>query len=145
MRIENTNRTSGVGARSGAGRARAAASSSTRARARRRAAPLPIAQTSGIDALLALQSVEDPLLGKKKAMRRGKALLDTLEAIKADLLLGQVSEGRLNRLMALIGQARERGRPTSTACSTTSNCGRGSNWPSSADIRPEALGCNPAV
>ena len=37
------------------------------------------------------------------------ALLDTLEEIKADLLIGRVSEGRLNQLMALIGQARERG------------------------------------
>ncbi len=68
-------------------------------------------QTSGIDALLALQMVEDPLFAKKKALRRGNALLDTLETIKADLLLGQVSEGRLNQLMALICQARDRNLP----------------------------------
>ena len=39
------------------------------------------------------------------------ALLDTLETIKADLLLGQVSEGRLNQLMVLVTQARERNLP----------------------------------
>ncbi|MBI4920617.1 MAG: flagellar assembly protein FliX [Devosia nanyangense] len=81
------------------------------ASAARPAATQPLTQSSGIDALLALQAVEDPLFAKKRALRRGNALLDTLETIKADLLLGQVSEGRLNQLMALIGQARERNLP----------------------------------
>ena len=67
--------------------------------------------TSGIDALLALQAADDPLLGRKKAIRRGTALLDTLDQIKGDLLIGRVSEGRLNQLMVLIGQARERNLP----------------------------------
>lgn len=77
----------------------------------RAASAAPLAPTSGLDALLALQAVEDPTLAKKKALRRGNALLDTLESIKADLLVGQVSEGRLNQLMVLIGQARERDLP----------------------------------
>ncbi len=64
---------------------------------------------AGIDSLLALQSVEDPTLKRKKQVRRAAALLDTLEEIKADLLIGRVSEERLSQLMALIGQARERG------------------------------------
>lgn len=68
----------------------------------------PVAQTAGIDALLALQSVEDPALKKRKAIKRGNALLDTLETVKADLLLGRVSEGRLNQLLALVTSARER-------------------------------------
>ncbi len=77
----------------------------------RAAATQPVIATTGIDALLALQAVEDPTLARKKALRRGHALLDTLEQIKADLLLGQVSEGRLNQLMVQIGQARERNLP----------------------------------
>jgi hypothetical protein len=44
-------------------------------------------------------------------VRRGKALLDVLEDMKADLLLGHVGEGRLNQLLALIGQAREKSEP----------------------------------
>ena len=79
--------------------------------ASRAASTAPVAAASSLDALLALQSVEDPLFARKKAMRRGNALLDALESIKADLLIGQVSEGRLNQLMALIGQARERNLP----------------------------------
>lgn len=77
----------------------------------RAATAAPVAAASSLDALLALQAVEDPLFARKKALRRGNALLDTLESIKADLLLGQVSEGRLNQLMALIGQARDRNLP----------------------------------
>lgn len=80
------------------------------------AAPRPAATASatpatGIAGLLALQAAEDPTLKRKKQVRRGIALLDTLEGIKADLLVGQVGEGRLNQLMALITQARERGEP----------------------------------
>ena len=112
MRIENTARSTSVSARSGAGRSGAAgffiADETATAKV---ATAQPVAQTAGIDALLALQAVEDPLFARRKAVRRGNALLDTLEAVKADLLLGQVSEGRLNQLMALIGQARERDLP----------------------------------
>lgn len=62
---------------------------------------------SGLDALLALQAVDDPLLAKKKAVKRGRSLLDTLEALKLDLLAGEVGEGRLQRLMALLAEARQ--------------------------------------
>ncbi len=71
----------------------------------------PVVASSGIDALLALQAVDDPLFARKKALRRGTNLLDTLDDIKADLLAGRVSEGRLNALMALVSSARERALP----------------------------------
>jgi hypothetical protein len=69
------------------------------------------APAQDIGSLLALQAVEDPTLKKRKLVRRGNQLLDTLDEIKADLLVGRVSEGRLNQLMALISQARERSEP----------------------------------
>ncbi len=113
MRIDSTSRTGSVSGRSGVNRSGSGGffvdegTSATQS-----AAAAPIAQTTGIDALLALQSVEDPMVGRKKrAIKRGTALLDTLDNIKADLLLGQVSEGRLGQLMALITQARERNLP----------------------------------
>jgi hypothetical protein len=113
MRIDNTARTNSVTARSGINRGGksggffiAEESSTSHA-----SAATPTAPSAGIDALLALQSVEDPLFAKKKAIRRGNQLLDTLDTIKADLLMGQVSEGRLNQLMALLGQARQRNLP----------------------------------
>jgi len=63
--------------------------------------------SAGIEALLALQSVDDPLLSKRKKVKRGLSILDALDGLKADLLGGQIGEGRLNQLMALIHQARE--------------------------------------
>jgi hypothetical protein len=113
LRIENTARSNGVAGRGGASRAASGGGFFVDGEAPpvRVASAQPLAASSGIDALLALQAVEDPLFAKKKALRRGNALLDTLESIKADLLVGQVSEGRLNQLMVLIGQARERNLP----------------------------------
>ena len=70
-----------------------------------------LAPATSLDALLALQAVEDPLLKKKKLVRRGTQLLDTLEEMKADVLSGRVSEGRLNQLMAVLTQARDKADP----------------------------------
>lgn len=112
MRIENTARTSSLQSRSGVGRSAGGGffipEQGTSGQV---ASAAPITQTAGIDALLALQSVEDPLLKKRKAIKRGNALLDSLETIKADLLLGRVSEGRLNQLLALVSSAREQQAP----------------------------------
>ena len=70
-----------------------------------------MASATGIDAILALQAVGEPLEGKKKALRRGKKLLDTLEEIKADLLIGAVSPERLDALTAMLAEIRERSEP----------------------------------
>ena len=112
MRIESTTRSAGIVrggsvARSGGG----SFVVEDEPAATRVASADPLAAATGIDALLALQAVEDPLLARKKAIRRGSSLLDTLESMKADLLMGQVSEGRLNHLMAVVTSARERDLP----------------------------------
>ena len=70
-----------------------------------------IAPATSLDAMLALQQVEDPLLKKRKLVRRGTQLLDTLEDMKTDLLGGRVSEARLNQLMAVLSQARDKADP----------------------------------
>ena len=70
-----------------------------------------IAPATSLDAMLALQQVDDPLLKKRKLVRRGTQLLDTLEDMKSDLLTGRVSEGRLNQLMAVLSQARDKADP----------------------------------
>ena len=77
----------------------------------RAAAATSAAPPTGVAGLLALQAAEDPALKKKKQIRRAGALLDTLEEIKADLLVGRASEERLNQLMVLVGEARERADP----------------------------------
>jgi hypothetical protein len=113
LRIETTSRSGSVSSRGGVARSGGGAAfviDSGESSARTSAAEA-LSPATGIEALLALQSVEDPLFAKKKAVHRGNALLDTLESIKADLLVGRVSEGRLNQLMVLIAQTRERRLP----------------------------------
>lgn len=71
----------------------------------------PAHAATGIDAILALQAVEEPLSGRKKALRRGASLLDLLDEIKADLLVGHVSADSLDRMTAMLSQLRERSLP----------------------------------
>lgn len=60
----------------------------------------------GIDALLALQEVEDPLAERRRSARHGRDLLDTLDQLKADLLAGRVATDRLERLAAQLSRRR---------------------------------------
>jgi hypothetical protein len=71
----------------------------------------PAVATASIDGLLALQAAEDGATGRRKQLRRGRSLLDTLDALKLDLIAGRASESHLNQLMALIGQARVASEP----------------------------------
>lgn len=112
MRVDNTLKTGSVAARSNA---RGASSTpfqvSYGGTVAQASSAAPAQAGAPIDALLALQAVEDPLGRRKRQVRRGRSLLDVLDALKADLLLGRVSEDHLNQLMMLIGQARERTEP----------------------------------
>lgn len=64
-----------------------------------------VEDVGSVDALLALQSVDDPLLAKKKSIKRGHQLLDGLEQLKTDLLVGSVSEARLNNMLKMLKNA----------------------------------------
>lgn len=112
MRIDTNQRVGNLGGRSATARASSSPffvnDGSTAVESR---PATTVAPATSLDALLALQSVEDPLLKKKKLVRRGTQLLDTLEEIKTDVLTGRVSESRLNQLMAVLGQAREKADP----------------------------------
>jgi hypothetical protein len=54
----------------------------------------------GIDALLALQGVEDPLERRKRAVKRGRVALDALDELKIGLLGGAFSSATLARLQS---------------------------------------------
>lgn len=59
------------------------------------AAPRGVA---GIDALLALQGVEDPTERRSRAVRRGRSALDVLDDLKIGLLAGSFDRGMVERL-----------------------------------------------
>lgn len=71
----------------------------------------PMSAMQDIGSLLALQSVEDPLARRKRQVKRGTDMLDLLERMKADLVVGLVSPGRLDQMARLLSEARERGEP----------------------------------
>lgn len=60
------------------------------------------AAIQGMDALLALQEVDERAERRSRATRHGHSLLDTLESVKTDLLAGQVSEDRLELLASQV-------------------------------------------
>jgi hypothetical protein len=112
VRIENSYRMAAAGSRatprSGDGGSFSLPSASAAGSARPAAGILP---SQSLDALLALQAVNDPLEGRRRQVKRGRGLLDALDGLRADLLTGRLGEGRLNQLLAILGQARESSIP----------------------------------
>jgi hypothetical protein len=54
----------------------------------------------GIDALLALQGIEDPLERRKHAVKRGRVALDALDELKIGLLGGVLTPAILTKLQS---------------------------------------------
>ena len=54
----------------------------------------------GIDALIALQGVEDPTERRRRAIGRGRVALDALDELKLGLLAGTLDRAALDRLKA---------------------------------------------
>jgi hypothetical protein len=52
----------------------------------------------GIDALIALQGIEDPTERRRRVVRRGRVALDALDELKLGLLAGTLDTATLNRL-----------------------------------------------
>ena len=62
-----------------------------------RAAAAPKA-TASIDALLAMQGIEDPVERRKRSVQRGRGALDVLDDLKMGLLSGNLDPSTVNRL-----------------------------------------------
>jgi hypothetical protein len=53
---------------------------------------------ANIDALLAMQGIEDPVERRKRSVQRGKGALDVLDDLKIGLLSGKFDNATVNRL-----------------------------------------------
>ncbi|MBJ3783912.1 flagellar assembly protein FliX [Devosia sediminis] len=113
MRIDGPNRSSGIAGRNAVGKAGTGpafvpvgSEGTTRVNT-----AAPVAPAAGLDAILALQAVGDFSESRRKAVKRGTSLLDLLEAMKADLLVGRPSPGRLDAMVTQLGVLRERVEP----------------------------------
>jgi len=61
----------------------------------------------GIDALIALQGIEDPAERRRRAVKRGRRALDALDELKLGLLSGTLEPATLLRLKAVAGDLKD--------------------------------------
>jgi Class II flagellar assembly regulator len=61
----------------------------------------------GIDALIALQGIEDPLERRRRAVKHGRRALDALDELKIALLAGTLESSALLRLKAVAADLKD--------------------------------------
>jgi hypothetical protein len=75
------------------------------------AGPRAAAPLATLDAILALQTEEDPAERRRRSAQRGRDLLDALDGLKAGLLSGAVSAGKLGQVARILAGAGSSGDP----------------------------------
>jgi Class II flagellar assembly regulator len=60
---------------------------------------LGVAPLTNLDALMSLQEVDDPVERKKRIVKRGHNILDSLNQLKASMLAGKVPSSDLQRIV----------------------------------------------
>ena len=101
MRIYGANGAMGATAAPAARRSSAGSFSLPQEEATQTTAPASsLRMAGGIDALLALQGVDDPTERRKRSVARGRHALDTLEELKLAVLAGTLDTAALSRLKA---------------------------------------------
>lgn len=102
MRIYGSNGTAGLAATPATRRAPASGFSvSEDDSARAAASTAPLRTVGGIDALIALQGIEDPTERRRHAVKRGRLALDALDELKVGLLGGDLTLATLQKLKAV--------------------------------------------
>jgi Class II flagellar assembly regulator len=61
----------------------------------------------GIDALIALQGVEDPVERRRRAVKHGRRALDALDELKLGLLVGTLDQATMLRLKSVAGDLQD--------------------------------------
>jgi Class II flagellar assembly regulator len=70
-------------------------------------AAMALRTLGGIDALIALQGVEDPTERRRRAVKHGRRALDALDELKLGLLAGTLDQATMLRLKSAAGDLRE--------------------------------------
>ena len=75
--------------------------------ARAAAAPAALRTVGGIDALIALQGIEEPGERRRRAVKRGRNALDVLDHLKLDLLSGSFDQSTIGRLKSVAADLKD--------------------------------------
>jgi hypothetical protein len=70
-------------------------------------AALALRTVGGIDALIALQGVEDPVERRRRAVKHGRRALDALDELKLGLLAGTLDQAAMLRLKSVTADLRD--------------------------------------
>jgi hypothetical protein len=70
-------------------------------------AAMALRTLGGIDALIALQGVEDPTERRRRAVKYGRRALDALDELKLGLLAGTLDQATMLRLKSVADDLRE--------------------------------------
>jgi hypothetical protein len=109
MRIDGNGRIAGAQAGTNANRTRtgSAFSLDMGASASEAGSARAAATVGGLDAMLALQSIGDPLERRRRAVKRGKAMLDSLDRMKLAMLDGGTAPEAMSNLAAILHENRD--------------------------------------
>ncbi|KZL21354.1 Flagellar assembly protein FliX [Pseudovibrio axinellae] len=72
---------------------------------------VPTPSLQGVDSLLSLQQMDVQVDDRSRAVQHGNQLLDQLDALRIDLLQGQVQPERLERLVGNLSMRIKSGNP----------------------------------
>jgi hypothetical protein len=70
-------------------------------------ATVALRTVGGIDALIALQGVPDPLERRRRAVKHGRRALDALDELKLGLLAGTLDRSTMLRLKSVTGDLKD--------------------------------------
>ena len=70
-------------------------------------APVALRTLGGIDALIALQGVEDPVERRRRVVKHGRRALDALDELKLGLLAGTLDQATMLRLKSVAADLKE--------------------------------------
>jgi hypothetical protein len=71
------------------------------------AAAVALRTLGGIDALIALQGIEEPAERRRRAVKHGRRALDALDELKLGLLAGSLDQGTLLRLKSVAADLKD--------------------------------------
>lgn len=102
MRVEGPHRTELAAAPSGARRVPGGTFSLAQAQEpQAQSAAVALRTVGGIDALIALQGVEEPAERRRRAVKHGRRALDALDELKIGLLAGTLDQATMLRLKSV--------------------------------------------
>src|SRR6202034_1806891 len=108
MRVDGPNRTALAAAPSAARRAPGGTFSLSQAEApQAQSAAVGLRTLGGIDALIALQGIEDPAERRRRVVKHGSRALDALDEIKLGLLAGTLDQATMLRLKTVAADLKE--------------------------------------